>query len=46
MHYSLTGETGYIAEKIGSGWWRVALESSLFAKGPLEVELIPLLFIQ
>lgn len=37
MYFHFTGETGYIAEKTGAGWWRVALESTLFANGPLQV---------
>jgi hypothetical protein len=36
----VAGETGYLAEKTGGGWWKVALDSGSSTKQEVEVSLI------
>jgi hypothetical protein len=41
--FLVAGETGYLAEKTGGGWWKVALDSGSSTKHEVEVSLIKIL---
>lgn len=39
----IEGETGYLAEKTGGGWWKVALDSGSSTKQEVDMSLINML---
>jgi hypothetical protein len=41
--FFVVGETGYLAEKTGGGWWKVALDSGSSTTQEVEVSLFNML---